>query len=147
MRDQVFDLSQSERELLKRELDVYYEVVRRDKKFANLKGIADLARLMVETDKQLSFSYVYRLLKLALILPVATATVERCFSKMKPVKSDLRNRMNDDFLNGCLLGAIERETLARVKDEAVMDRFQKNERSQGTFVVKLPQNPGFATVK
>ncbi|KAD2392965.1 hypothetical protein E3N88_39942 [Mikania micrantha] len=36
---------------------------------------------------------------LALVLPVATATVERCFSAMKRVKSSLRNRIGDDFLN------------------------------------------------
>ncbi|XP_071695361.1 uncharacterized protein [Rutidosis leptorrhynchoides] len=86
--------------------------------------IAELSRLMVETEKHLSYRYVYLLLKLALVLPVATTTVERCFSTMKLVKSDLRSRMNDEFLNGCLIGAIEREALARVTDEAIMDRFQ-----------------------
>ncbi|KAL4576939.1 hypothetical protein LXL04_013040 [Taraxacum kok-saghyz] len=53
--------------------------------------------------KHLSYHLVYRLLKLVLILPVATASVERCFSKMKIVKSDLRNKIGDEFLNNALL--------------------------------------------
>ncbi|XP_071739281.1 uncharacterized protein [Rutidosis leptorrhynchoides] len=125
------DFNQTERDHLKRELDVYYEVVRRDDRFLNLKGLADLARLMVDTEKHISFHYVYRLLKLTLVLPVATATVERCFSTMKLVKSDLRNRMNDEYLNWCLLGAIEREALTSVTDEEVMDRFQRMKSRRG----------------
>ncbi|XP_071727879.1 uncharacterized protein [Rutidosis leptorrhynchoides] len=79
------DYNKAESDHLKHELDIYYEVLHQDEKFSNLKGIADLARLMVETEKDHSFRYVYRLLKLALVLPVATATVERCFSTMKLV--------------------------------------------------------------
>ncbi|XP_071740059.1 uncharacterized protein [Rutidosis leptorrhynchoides] len=71
------DFNKAKRDHLKHELDIYYEVLHQDEKFSNLKGIADLARLMVETEKDHSFRYVYRLLKLALVLPVATATVER----------------------------------------------------------------------
>ncbi|GJU53370.1 zinc finger MYM-type protein 1-like protein [Tanacetum coccineum] len=60
--------------------------------------------------------------RLALILPVATASVERCFSAMKIVKSDLRNRIGENFLNSCVISAVEREALANVKDEDVMKR-------------------------
>jgi len=42
---------------------------------------------------------VYRLLKLVLVLPVATATVERCFSAMKIVKTYLRNRIGDSYMS------------------------------------------------
>ena len=80
---------------------------------------------MVETKKHLAFPLVYRLLKLALVLPVATATVERCFSAMKIVKSDLRNRIGDAFLNACVICAVEIEALAKVTNEDVINRFQK----------------------
>ncbi|XP_071705044.1 uncharacterized protein [Rutidosis leptorrhynchoides] len=113
------DFTHTERELLESELDVYYDIIRHDEKFTSLNGIADLSRLMVETGKHISYRYVYRLLKLALVLPVATATVERCFSAMKLVKSELRNRMGDAFLNDCLIGAIEKEVLLNIKDEAL----------------------------
>ncbi|KAJ9542777.1 hypothetical protein OSB04_029283 [Centaurea solstitialis] len=67
---------------------------------------------------------VYRLLKLALVLPIATATVERCFSAMKLVKSALRNRICDNFLNVCVICAVEKEVLAKVTNQDVMTRFR-----------------------
>ncbi|XP_071727748.1 uncharacterized protein [Rutidosis leptorrhynchoides] len=118
------DFTSSEMIELEVELDMYYHNVRNDQKFATLIGISDLARLMVETRKHLSFPLVYRLLKLALVLPVATATVERCFSAMKIVKSNLRNRIGEEFLNSCVICAVEREVLANVKDEDVIQRFK-----------------------
>lgn len=83
---------------------------------------------MVETKKYFSYRYFSWLIKLALVFPVATATVERCFPIMKLVKSDLCNQMGDEFLNGCLLGALGREALASVTHEAVMDRFQRKKK-------------------
>ena len=61
------------------ELRTYIDNVRADERFANLDGIADLAKLMVETNKHITFLWVYHLLNLVLILPVAIASVERCF--------------------------------------------------------------------
>ncbi|XP_071708766.1 uncharacterized protein [Rutidosis leptorrhynchoides] len=119
------DFSSLEMIELEQQLDIYYNNVRKDPRFANLSGIFDLARVMVQTKKHLLFRLVYRLLKLALVLPVATATVERCFSAMKIVKSNLRNRIREEFLNACVICAVEREALAKVKDEDVIQRFQK----------------------
>ncbi|XP_052621574.1 uncharacterized protein LOC128127191 [Lactuca sativa] len=87
------DFDDSERVQLNGQLDIYYHSLLHDERFFNLKGIADLSRLLVETGKHLSFPLVYRLLKLTLVLPVATATVEQCFSAMKFLKTDLRNRI------------------------------------------------------
>jgi hypothetical protein len=53
---------------------------------------------------------IYRLLKLVLVLPNATASAERCFSALKIVKTDLRNRIGDEFLNGCLISIMEQRT-------------------------------------
>jgi hypothetical protein len=55
------------------------------------------------------YPYVYKLLKLVLVLPLATASVERVFSVMNYVKDKLRNRMIDQLLNDCLVIFIERE--------------------------------------
>ncbi|XP_024965765.1 uncharacterized protein LOC112505962 [Cynara cardunculus var. scolymus] len=74
------DFEDKERIILEHELDIYNHSVYNNVRFANLNGIADLARLMVATRKHLSHPLVYRLLKLTLVLPVATAMVERCFS-------------------------------------------------------------------
>jgi len=67
---------------------------------------------------------VYKLLKLVLILPVATASVERVFSSMNYVKNKLRNRMGDQYLNDCLVTFIEREFFLQVKDSDIIKRFQ-----------------------
>ncbi|GKA78864.1 zinc finger MYM-type protein 1-like protein, partial [Tanacetum coccineum] len=91
--------------------------------FSELTSISKLASLMVEKNKHTSHPLVYRLLKLALILPVATATVERCFSKMKLVKTDLRNRMGEEYFNGALICAIEKEELLNVTNEVVRKQF------------------------
>jgi hypothetical protein len=54
------------------------------------------------------FSLVYRLIELALLLPVATATVERVSSAMKIIKTKLRNKMSDGWLNDLMVCYIER---------------------------------------
>ncbi|KAI3702819.1 hypothetical protein L6452_28571 [Arctium lappa] len=119
------DFSSVEIMTFKHELNHYIDNVQQDQRFAYLKGISDLARVMVETRKHFTFTLIYRLLKLALVLPVATATIERCFYSMKLVKSELRNRIGDGFLNDCGICAIQKEQLAKVTDEDVMHRFQQ----------------------
>ena len=59
--------------------------------------------------------------ELVLILPVATASVERVFSSMNYVKNKLRNKMSDDYLNNCMVTFVEREFFKEVKDEDGMN--------------------------
>ncbi|XP_025877593.1 uncharacterized protein [Oryza sativa Japonica Group] len=75
------------------QLENFVENIRDDSRFCNLKGLADLCKKLVEKKKHTSYHLVFLLLKLVLILPVATASVERVFSAMKYIKSDLRNRI------------------------------------------------------
>ena len=63
------------------------------------------------------------LLKLVLILPVATANVERAFSAMSIVKSKLRNKMGDSLLDDCLVTYIERDTFSEVNADDIIDTF------------------------
>jgi len=99
--------------------------VKADERFANLNTISELAKLMVGTNKHLDFLLVYRLLKLVLVLPVATASVERCFSAIKIVKTILRNRIGDGFLNDCIVCFVEQEFLATIPIDDVITRFHK----------------------
>ena len=46
------------------------------------------------------FPEMFKLLNILLTHPVGTATVERSFSQMKPVKTCLRNRVSDINLAG-----------------------------------------------
>jgi hypothetical protein len=64
---------------------------------------------LVQTNRHNVYDLIYLLLKLVLILPVATTSVERAFSTMNFVKNKLRNRMNDGLLDDCLVTFIERD--------------------------------------
>ncbi|XP_019097489.1 PREDICTED: uncharacterized protein LOC109125209 [Camelina sativa] len=118
------DFTHGEYISLEQELDIYIDNVRNDERFTHLKCLGELARMLVETRKNMSHPLVYRLLKLVLILHVATATVERCFSAMKIVKSHRRNRIGDQFLNDCLVCFIEKVVFLSITNETVMKRFQ-----------------------
>jgi hypothetical protein len=93
------DFSPGELDDLSSELHRYIDNVRADARFAQLGTISEHGKLMVDIKKHLAFPLVYRLLKLVLVLPIATASVERSFSAMKIVKTVLRNRIGDDFMN------------------------------------------------
>jgi len=73
---------------LRHQLKNYVPNVWSDTKFAKLKGISELCAKLVETIKCNTFDMVYKLLKLTLLLPVATESVERVFSAMKVVKTE-----------------------------------------------------------
>ena len=99
--------------------------VRRDAHFSDVEDLGTLSKKMVETMKDKIFQLVYRLIKLVLPLPVATTSVERVFSAMKYVKSELRNRMGDDWLNDSLTVYSEKEVFATIPNERILSRFQK----------------------
>ncbi|XP_021766668.1 zinc finger MYM-type protein 1-like [Chenopodium quinoa] len=109
---------------LRHELGFYINDMRTDARFGDLKGINELSMMLVETNKHTSYKLVYLLIRLALILPVATASVERVFSSMTYVKNKLRNSMGDQLLNDSLVTYLERALFARVSDDDVLARFQ-----------------------
>ncbi|CAM9000202.1 unnamed protein product [Rhodiola kirilowii] len=119
------DFDFGDRMALEHQLRIYIDNVRQDERFMNLNDLGALARVMVDTGKHLTYILVFRLLKLVLTLPVATATVERCFSSMKIVKTNLRNRMADSFLCGCLICYIEKDLFHTVSNDDVIERFMK----------------------
>ncbi|CAN1156089.1 Zinc finger MYM-type protein 1, partial [Linum perenne] len=104
-----------------------------DNRFKDLKGVDELAKKMVETNKHKLYPPIYFLIKLTLILPVATASVERAFSSMKYVKNDLRNRMNDEWLNDALVTYIEQDLCASLDKECVLQCFQSMKSRRGSL--------------
>lgn len=76
--------------------------VRNDPMFANCHRTSDLAIKMVQAKMNTEFGLIFCLIRLdglVLILPVATATVERAFLALKFVKTDARNKMGTNWLN------------------------------------------------
>jgi hypothetical protein len=109
---------------LEDELPVFIYEVRNDSKFNTCVDLGNLAEEMVQTDRHTHFPLVYRLIELALILPVATATVERAFSAMNIIKTERRNKMNDEWMNNSMICYIERELFASVEDGKILKHFQ-----------------------
>ena len=79
---------------------------------------------MVETEKHLVFPLVYKLIELALILPVSTASVERAFSAMKIIKSKLRNKLKNEWFNDLMICYTEREIFRQLDSGVIAQRFQ-----------------------
>ena len=59
-----------------------------------------------------------------LVLSIATASVERCFSVVKIMKTDLRNHIGDEFMNDCVVCFVEQEFLDGIPNDDVIVRFQ-----------------------
>jgi hypothetical protein len=72
----------------------FWILKKRDERFKNLKNLCELSVKLVET-KNKQYYVVYKLLKLVLILSVATASVEKVFSTVNYVKNKQRNKMGD----------------------------------------------------
>ncbi|XP_050236136.1 uncharacterized protein LOC126686146 isoform X1 [Mercurialis annua] len=105
------DFSSTDIIILENQIQTYIFDVRNTSDFCDLRDIGGLAKMMVKKGKDRLFPLVYLLIRLALTLPVATATVERVFSAMNIVKTDLRSKMANQFMNDCLVCFTEKKNL------------------------------------
>ncbi|KAL9678336.1 hypothetical protein QQ045_016180 [Rhodiola kirilowii] len=119
------DFDFGDRMALEHQLRIYIDNIRQDERFMHLNDLGALSRVMVYTGKHRTYILVFRLLKLVLTLLVATVTVERCFFSMNIVKTNLRNRMADSFLCGCLICYTEKDLFHTVSNDDVIERFMK----------------------
>uniref|UniRef100_M0ZH73 Transposase n=1 Tax=Solanum tuberosum TaxID=4113 RepID=M0ZH73_SOLTU len=119
------DFDESNMSILENELASYIVDVRDvDERFSDLNGLCDLSKRLVQIKKHSNYPLVFRLVKLALLLPVATASVERAFSAMKFIKNDLRSQMSDDFFSGCLVPYLERDVFDKISNDVIIKTFQ-----------------------
>lgn len=91
--------------------------------FKGLNSLVDLSVKLVETKRDKIYDWVYFLLKMVLLLPVATTSVERVFCGMTFVKCKLRNRMGDSVLDACLGTFIERDIFLQVSEDDIINTF------------------------
>ena len=106
------------------QLHHYINDVRNDENFKNLRSLAELSMMLIKQGKVARYEIVYKLLKLVLVLPVATAGVERVFSIMNLIKNKRRSKMGQKYLNGCLVTLIEREFFMQAKNKDIIAHFQ-----------------------
>ena len=97
--------------------------MKRHASFSTCDDVQSLAVKMVETKKNLVFPLVYKLIELALILPVSTASVERAFSTMKIIKNKLRSKINNEWFNDLMICYTERELFKSVDDKDIIRTF------------------------
>ena len=108
---------------LELQLDNYIDVMRQDDNCKGINNLVDLSIKLVETKRDKVYDMVYLLLKLVLMLPVATASVERAFSAMTIIKPKLRNKMCDNLLDDSLVTYIEHGIFEEVKEDDIIDAF------------------------
>ena len=85
--------------LLPGQLKDFITRVKRNSNFLGCTELPKVAEIMVKIEMNKSYPLVYKLIELTLILPVAMASVERVFSAMAVIKTDLRSKMGDDWMN------------------------------------------------
>ncbi|CAM8954214.1 unnamed protein product [Rhodiola kirilowii] len=118
------DFSEHDMVALNIECGFFALSIPRDPRFANLNSISDVCRLLVEHGKSIFYPMIYRLICLILTLPVSTATTERAFSSMNIIKSTLRNKMNDEFLDDLMVLYVERTFADCISNDAVIAEFE-----------------------
>jgi hypothetical protein len=110
--------------VLRNQLDSFILEARADSHFMNCSDLGHLAMKMVLADMHTTFPLVYHLFELVLILAVATAIVERAFSAMSIIKTGLRNKMGDDWMNHRMVCYIERDVFVSIEESKIIERFQ-----------------------
>ena len=109
---------------LDNQLEIYIHDMQSIEDFSVFRRIGQLVKKMVKMKKNVSYSLVYSLVTLALILLVTTTTVERIFSTMNIIKNRLHNQIGDQWMNDCLVTYIEKDIFKTIKCEEIMQRFQ-----------------------
>ncbi|KAJ0439134.1 hypothetical protein HanHA300_Chr16g0621881 [Helianthus annuus] len=83
------------------DIESFRHTISDDDNFEDLNGISDLARVMVETGTHSSCPTVYRVVKLALLLPVATTTIERCNFEIEACEEEITQSNRSGIIEQC----------------------------------------------
>ena len=86
-------------------------------------NLVDLLVKLVQTNRHTLYDMIYTLLKLVLLLPVATTSVARVFYTMALVKTKKRNKLVDTLLDDCLVTFIERDIFFEVHKNDIIKTF------------------------
>ena len=80
-------------------------------------------RILSEGPMQSSLKNILALVKIILVIPVQTATIERGFSLMQRVKNDWRSRLNPDTLSQLLMIRLNGPVIEQFNPEAAVMRW------------------------
>jgi len=110
--------------VLPSQLKAFHQRAKRNREFLGCTELSKVAEIMVKTTMNTSYPLVYRLVELTLILPVATASVERVFSAMALLKTDLRSKIGDEWLNDLMICYVEKEIFRSISSDKIIHRFE-----------------------
>ena len=83
---------------------------------------------MVEKDISAMFPGVWDLVRIALCIPVSSASSERSFSALRRLKTYLRSTMGQQRLSNLAMAHIEQEIAHKVDYSQIIDIFASKER-------------------
>ena len=118
------DFTDYDKQVLKKELYHFEHSVVQDPEFKDLKSLSELSQWLVRTRNSEHYKLVYRMVRLVLTLLVSTATTERAFSAMKIVKTNFRNKIENDFLMDSLILYIEKDIASTFSLDSIVDDFE-----------------------
>ena len=118
------DFIDYDKQVLKKELYHFEHNVVQDLEFKELKSLSKLSQWLMRTRNSEHYKLVYRIVRLVLTLPISTATTERAFSTMKVVKTNFRNKMENDFLTDFLMLYIEKDIASTISLDSIVDDFE-----------------------
>ena len=118
------DFTDYYKQVLKNELYHFEYNVVQDPEFKKLKSLSELSQWLVRIGNSKHYKLVYKIVRLVLTIPVSTATTERAFSIMKVVKTNLRNKMENDFLTDSLMLYIENDIASTFSLDSIVNDFE-----------------------
>ena len=77
---------------------------------------------LIDTERTDTYPII-KLIVLVLVLPITSASGERAFSAMKIIKTRLRSKMSQDFLQSLMLVGIEKELADSISNNQIIDRY------------------------
>jgi len=110
--------------LFPNQLRAFVSCARRTQDFLGCTELGKVAEIIVKTQMNTSYRLVYRLIELTLTLPVVTASVVWIFSVMSIVKTDLCNKMGDEWFNHLMICYTEKEIFRSIKNDKIIKRFE-----------------------
>jgi len=75
-----------------------------------------------------TFPNVYKLMHVALAIPISSATCERSFSSMRRINTYLRSNMEQDRFTDLSIINIERKLSNQIDNEQILNKFSEKER-------------------
>src|SRR5678815_4911909 len=92
----------------------------------------------MEKGTDLTFVETLKLLKILITTPMASVEAERCFSRLKRIKTVIRNTMGQERLNALVALATEKDIVQNPSfDNLVIDLFASQKARRMDFSYKL----------